>query len=143
MQLHYDRVRRRYWPRTLGLPGYLILIVVLTLLFLVGLRVGLAQSAPNIQLLWEYTQGTSLADGFLVDRCVGAGCTNFTPLTATPLPITTLTYTDSAIQAGTTYRWQVRAKGPTGVSAPSAAVQFSVPQTPPVAPVNLRAIFTP
>lgn len=145
MPLTHLRHRRTLPDWLTALPiGLLVAAVVLAILFLMG--IGHAQGAPNIQLTWEYTQGQSVADGFIVEKCSGsATCTNFASITPTPLTITTLTYTDTAIQAGTTYRWRILAKGPTGVSAPSNAVSFSVPLPPPVvvAPVNLRAVFTP
>lgn len=117
-----------------------IRIALLALLLSVGLHMGRAQAAPGVTLAWDYTQSTdpaAQADSFLIERCTGSTCTNFVPLTTTPLPVTTLTYTDTTVQPGLTYRWQVLAKGPSGVSAPSNALTFSVP-LPPQAPTNLR-----
>ena len=148
MHIQTIRTRRRYWPKHLGLAAYLILIVVLTLLFLIGFRIGHAQALPGVSLVWDYTQSTdpnAQADSFVVERCAGSGCTNFTALPIPPIPVATKTYLDTAVTAGTTYRWQVKAKGPGGISAPSNALAFQVPlpAVPPVAPTGLRGSWQP
>lgn len=145
MQLHHVRVRRRWrLLRYVSVTGYAVLIALLVLLFLVGLRIGRAEAA-SVRLEWDYVQSTApeaQADSFTVERCTGTGCANFVPITTTPLPITTLTYSDTTVQAGQTYQWIVRAKGPSGVSLPSNSVSFRVFDNP-QAPRNLRAIFVP
>jgi hypothetical protein len=103
--------------------------------------------AAGVRLDWDYAQSPdpgSQADSFIIERCTGANCTNFVPLSIPLIPVATKTYTDMAVTPGT-YRWQVRAKGPSGVSQPSNAVSFLVP-TPPVVPAtasNLRGTWVP
>ena len=100
--------------------------------------------AAGVQLIWDYVQGTSPADGFIIERCAGTACTNFVAIPGMPIPVTQLSYTDSNnLLPGTTYRWHVKAKGPGGVSAPSNAISFLVPQTPPASPANLRGTWVP
>lgn len=148
MQIHLVRIRRRLWPSARALPAYLVLITVLTLLFLVLTGIGQAAEAAGVSLAWDYTQSpdpNAQADSFVIERCTSANCTNFVALPIPPIPVATKTYLDSAVTAGTTYRWQVRAKGPGGISAPSSAISFLVPapMVAPVAPSNLRGSFVP
>jgi hypothetical protein len=142
MRITYYRYRI---PRSLTGVGAAVLIAVLTLLFLIGFGIGRAESA-GVSLAWDYTQSpdpNAQADSFVIQRCQGAGCTTFADLPIPPIPVTTTTYLDTAVQPGTTYRWRVLAKGASGASAPSNAVSFLVPQTPPAAPSNLRGSWQP
>jgi hypothetical protein len=140
------RPRRPLPDWLMAIPvGVLVAAIVLAVLFLWG--IGHAQGAPSIQLTWDYTQASApgaQASEFILERCAGAACTNFVALPGPPIPVSQLTYTDANnLLPGTTYRWRILAKGAPGVSAPSNAVSFLVPQTPPAAPTHLRAIFVP
>ena len=65
--------------------------------------------------------------GYRVERCQGAGCSNFTQI-ATP---TAVNFTDSGLTAGTTYRYRVRAADAvplfSGYSNIAEAITNSVP----------------
>lgn len=108
---------------------------------LLFLMTACAQAQASVRLAWNYTQGTTLATTFIVYKqpnCTGA----FAPLAT--VPVTTLTYTDTAVVAGSTYCWDVTAKAATGEeSAHSAPVSFRLPLAPPSAPVGLSGTVVP
>jgi Fibronectin type III domain len=64
-----------------------------------------APTASTVNLAW--TDNSSDETGFAIERCVGAGCLNFAPLTTTAAGATT--YTDSGLAASTTYTYRVQA----------------------------------
>ena len=145
MYLHTVRIRRRRWiPRYLSLSGYLVLIVVLTLLFLVGLKIGRADAA-GVKLQWDpYTQTPQApADGFRMYRCQGSGCNQaqpptFAALNQTLIGVTLTTYTDSTVTQANTYCYVMSAVSVVaGDSAFSNSVCLLVPTTP-EPPLNLR-----
>jgi len=81
----------------------------------------------TVILPWSDTI-TAGATGFALQRCAGAGCTNFATIANTA--VTTLTYTARNIPAGTmppgVYMYRVQATGPAGaVSAFSASIQVT------------------
>ncbi|HEY9712213.1 MAG TPA: fibronectin type III domain-containing protein, partial [Chroococcales cyanobacterium] len=55
---------------------------------------------------------------YSIERCQGAGCTNFTPLTTT----TSTSYTDSSAAAGTNYSYRIRAQDANSFFGPYSAV---------------------
>jgi hypothetical protein len=55
---------------------------------------------------------------YSIERCQGAGCTNFTPLTTT----TSTSYTDFSAAAGTIYSYRVRAQDANSFFGPYSAV---------------------
>ena len=65
-----------------------------------------ARSSPTrIDLNWTASTDNVGVSGYRVERCQGAGCTNFAQV-GTP---TATTYSDTGLAPSTTYRYQVRA----------------------------------
>ncbi len=62
-------------------------------------------SDTQINLSWADNSGNE--EGFEVERCAGAGCTNFQTRAEVAAGVTT--YADAGLTAGTTYRYRVRA----------------------------------
>ncbi|MEW6217991.1 MAG: DUF2341 domain-containing protein [Thermodesulfobacteriota bacterium] len=96
----------------------------------------LSQAAPSgltatrlteQQVRLDWTRNTSDETGFVIERCAGAGCADFAPIT--PYGTTgrgVVTFTDSRLLPDTIYRYQVRAykTGPCAwTSDPSSAAQ--------------------
>jgi hypothetical protein len=77
--------------------------------------------ASQVNLAW--TDNANNESGFRVDRCSGAGCTNFAQV-GTDLAPNTVTYSDLGLTASTVYSYRVRAFGANAadVSAWSATV---------------------
>ena len=99
-----------------------------------------APSSSQINLSWTASTDNVAVTSYLVERCQGAGCSNFAQI-ATP---TGLTFNDSGLAANTPYSYRVRATdAATNLSAysttASATTQPSVDVQPPTAPVNLTA----
>jgi FtsP/CotA-like multicopper oxidase with cupredoxin domain/fibronectin type 3 domain-containing protein len=90
-------------------------------------------SATQVSLDW--TDNAVNETGFVVERCTGVGCTNFTQIDT--LPTDTVSYIDATVAAPNDYTYQVAAingAGPSGYSNPA-----SVSVTVPPAPTNLSA----
>src|SRR4029450_6618698 len=88
-----------------------------------------AASGTQINLAW--TDNSNNEDGFRVERCQGAGCSNFTEI-ATVGP-NVVSYQNTGLTAGTTYQYQVRAYNTAGNSAYSntgSATTISLPAAP-------------
>ena len=106
-----------------------------------------AISTTQIDLAWNASTDNVGVTGYRVERCAGAGCSNFAQI-ATP---TTTSYSDTGLTANTSYSYRVRAadavpnlgpysntattttlSGGGGNPAPIAFVQarYAVPQTP-------------
>jgi chitodextrinase len=63
-------------------------------------------SATQISFTWTASTDNVGVTGYAVERCQGAGCTNFAQI-ATP---TASSFTDTTVSSGPTYRYQVRAR---------------------------------
>jgi subtilisin family serine protease len=86
----------------------------------------------QIDLAWIDNSGDE--DGFKIERCQGASCTNFAQITTVGANVTT--FNDTGLNSGTTYRYRVRAHNANGNSSYSnvaAATTASPPNQPPVA----------
>jgi chitodextrinase len=88
-----------------------------------GPMTAMANGSNEIDLAWGAATDNVAVTGYRVDRCQGAGCTNFSHLVQIQPPV--LNYSDVGLTAGTTYRYQVRAMDGAGnlgpVSAPATA----------------------
>jgi hypothetical protein len=74
---------------------------------------------------WTLATG---ATSYKVERCQGAGCTNFAQIASNVL---TLFYNDSGLSAGTTYRYQIRGTNTDGDGPYSGiGTQITVPAAP-------------
>jgi hypothetical protein len=81
-----------------------------------------AGSTP-IDLTW--IDNSTTEDGFKVERCTGAGCTNFTQIATVSTNVTT--YADTGVTRNTIYRYRVRAYKGTTSSAYSNIVRAKAP----------------
>lgn len=100
-----------------------------------------ASASGQIDLAWTASRDNVGVARYRVERCQGAGCSNFTALPATP---TATSLRDTAVAAATTYRYRVRATDAAGnVSAYSGIVSATTPAaadvTPPTVPTNVTA----
>jgi fibronectin type 3 domain-containing protein len=92
------------------------------------------QSGPQVSLTWR--DNATNETGFLVERCAGAGCTNFAQIAVAPPRSNTgnTTYVDATVTAGTSYLYRVAAVNSTGVSAyvtlGTAVVVPAIPAAP-------------
>jgi chitodextrinase len=99
-----------------------------------------AASSTQINLAWIASTDDVGVIGYKVERCQGAGCSNFGQI-ATP---TATTFKDSSLAASTSYSYRLRATDAAGnLSAYSSTATTSTPAapdtTPPTAPTNLAA----
>ena len=99
-----------------------------------------AASASQINLAWTASTDNVGVTGYLVERCSGAGCSNFAQI-GTP---TSTSFSDTGLTASTSYSYRVRATDAAGnLSAYSntatATTSPGQDTTPPTAPSNLTA----
>ena len=94
-----------------------------------------AISSMQINLAWA--DNSSSEDGFSVERCQGASCTNFTEITTVAANVTS--YSDAGLAAATVYRYRVRAYNVGGNSAYSNTASATTLAIPPAAPSALNA----
>jgi len=99
-----------------------------------------AASASQINLVWTASTDNVGVTGYRVERCQGAGCSNFVQISTS----TGITFNDTGLTASTSYSYRVRATDAAGnLSAYSNAASASTPAppdtTPPTAPTNLTA----
>src|SRR5262249_28147379 len=77
--------------------------------------------------------------GYLIERCAGTGCTNFTQISTA----TVTTYSDTGVVAGNTYNYHVRARDAANNLCPFSNTATAVTPAPdtqaPTAPTNLSA----
>ena len=101
--------------------------------------VATASGNTSINLTWTAATDNVGVTGYRVERCQGAGCTNFAQV-GTPAGIT---FADSGLTAGTSYSYRVRATDAAANLGPysntASATTTSVDITPPLAPSNLVA----
>jgi chitodextrinase len=99
-----------------------------------------AASSSQINLTWTVSSDAVGVTAYLIERCQGAGCTNFAQIATT----TPAAFSDSALTANTSYSYRVRASDAAGnLSAYSAVATASTPaaadSTSPTAPANAQA----
>ena len=96
-----------------------------------------AFSATQINLSWTASTDNVGVTGYQIERCVGAGCSNFTALTT----VSTTSYSNTGLTNGTSYSYRVRATDAAGnLSGFSIVSSATTPDTQaPTAPSGLTA----
>src|SRR5213592_1537997 len=95
-----------------------------------------AASTTQIDLSWTASTSTIGIANYVVQRCQGAGCTNFASV-ATPIGTT---YNDTGLTANTSYSYRVEAVDTLGTpSTFSNTASATTPANAPTAPTNLTA----
>jgi predicted phage tail protein len=83
-----------------------------------------AVSKGQINLAW--IDKATNENGFYIERCTGAGCTNFTQITTVGANVTG--YQNTGLTANTTYRYRVRAYNASGISGYSNIAAVKTPK---------------
>ena len=96
-----------------------------------------AAGANQINLSWTASTSANGIANYVVQRCLGAGCTNFAQIAASA----GTTYTDMGLSPSTSYNYQVQAVDTVGNASAfsSAATAATQAPPPPTAPGNLTA----
>jgi len=107
--------------------------------------VATASSSTQVFLNWSASTDQVGVTGYLVERCIGNGCTAFIQIAT----ITVTSYADSGILNNTSYGYRVRATDAKGnLSSYSNVTTVNTPKgtnsdsTPPTAPTSLAAAAT-
>lgn len=90
-------------------------------------------SGTQVSLVWGDNANNETS--YRIERCAGAGCTNFAEVGSTAAGVSSSSQT--GLTQGTTYRWQVRARNNVGNSAYSNIAVTAL--VGPDAPTNLAA----
>jgi hypothetical protein len=90
------------------------------------------KTSTSVQISW--TDNATNETEYQVERCTGAGCTSFTPVTASPLGANATTHTESPLSASTVYRFRVRAASAVNQSTYLTSNDIT---TSPAAPTSL------
>ena len=77
----------------------------------------------RIKLGW--TDNATTESGYVVERCTGAGCTNFASIAS--LAPNTVNYYDKSVSGGTTYRYRTAATSSSGQSGYSNIAEATTP----------------
>ena len=84
----------------------------------------MASSSSQINLSWSGSTDNIGVSGYLVERCTGSSCANFTQVGSVGAGVTS--FSDVGLQASTAYSYRVRASDTatllSGYSAPVSAV---------------------
>jgi carboxypeptidase T len=96
-----------------------------------------AASSTQVNLTW--VDGSSNEAGFKIERCTGAGCSDFAQIATVGANVTS--YANTGLSASTSYSYRVRAYNNIGDSDYSNVASATTPQAPaiPAAPTNLAA----
>ena len=97
-----------------------------------------AVSGTQINLAWTASTDNVGVTGYRVERCQGAGCTNFVQV----LTPTGTSVSDTGLTAGTSYSYRVRATDAAGNLSGYSNTATATPAsdtTPPTAPTSLTA----
>ena len=97
-----------------------------------------ANAASGSQINLSWTDNANNEDGFQIERCTGAGCTNFAQIAQAGSNVTT--YNNAGLATETTYRYRVRAFNGNGTSGYSNIAEASTSSGPPAAPASLSAV---
>lgn len=68
----------------------------------------------NISLSW--TENSSVETGYEIQKCLGAGCSSFTPLAGSPLSPNSISFNDSGLSPSTIYKYRIRSLNGTSSS---------------------------
>ena len=77
----------------------------------------------RIKLTW--TDNATTESGYVVERCAGSGCTNFSSVAT--LAANSIRYYDKSVSAATTYRYRVAATSSSGQSNYSNIAEATIP----------------
>src|SRR6202011_774464 len=96
-----------------------------------------AAGASSVNLGWSAaTESGGTIARYLIERCQGAGCSNFVQIGTS----TTLSYGDTGLSASSSYSYRVRAQDLFGTLGPySNVATASTPGSAPSAPTGLAA----
>ena len=95
-----------------------------------------AASTTQMNLAWvPSTETGGTVGSYLVQRCQGAGCTNFAQIGTSA----TATYSDTNLSATTSYRYRVQASDTAANLGPFSNLATTTTLGPPTAPANLTA----
>jgi subtilisin family serine protease len=99
-----------------------------------------AVSSSQINLAW--TDNANNEDGFKIERCQGAGCTNFAQIATVGANVTS--YSNTGLTASTDYSYRVRANNSAGDSdySNTASATTQAAGAAPADPSNLRITGT-
>jgi chitodextrinase len=86
-------------------------------------KVVVGPNANWIEITW--TDSSSNETGFQLERCIGAGCTNFVLIKT--LPANVVRYEEYPVTARTTYRYRLRAYNGSGYSPYSNVAEATTP----------------
>lgn len=86
-----------------------------------------AQASTSTQVNLTWTDNTASETGFRIERCIGSGCSNFAEIYTAAA--NAVSYADTSVTSGTTYRYQIRATNSTLLwdSGYSAIVEITIP----------------
>jgi chitodextrinase len=105
-----------------------------------GVLSATAATSAQINLSWGAASDNLGVTGYLIERCVGGGCSNFTQIAA-PAGTGT-TFSDSGLAPSTSYSYRVRATDGAGNLGPYSNISGATTlpdSTPPTAPASLSA----
>ena len=94
-------------------------------------------STSEIDLTWTASTSTVGLANYIVQRCQGSGCTNYTQIAS--FPATTTSYNDTGLAASTSYSYRVQASDTSGNLSALSNVVSATTQGPPSTPTNLTA----
>ena len=83
-------------------------------------------SPTKIRLSWVPAAGLEMREKYLIERCLGNGCTNFSFLASS----TRANFTDSGLVPGATYNYRVRTVDTAGYCSPALCVAQSTTLVP-------------
>jgi fibronectin type 3 domain-containing protein len=96
-----------------------------------------AASTSQINLSWTASTSSVGLATYTVQRCQGAGCSNFAQVGSVTAPATT--YSDTTLASSTSYSYRVQAIDTVGNVSAFSNVATAVTQGPPTAPGSLTA----
>ena len=87
-------------------------------------------SGGEVDLSWGASTDNVGVTGYQVERCQGAGCTNFAQIGSSAAT----TYKDTSVNASTTYSYRVRATDAAGNLSPYSNTASATTPTPDTTP---------